>query len=91
MHSQTSHFRLINALGTRAAEMRLPPEEEHSANRFHKDMFLSGVEKIIAVSAFPFPTQAFLLFFPPSVSWPSLTPTADCPQSINGLLPNAPP
>jgi hypothetical protein len=53
IHSQTSHFRLINALGTRAAELRLPAEEEHSAYKFHKDMFLSGVERIIIVSALP--------------------------------------
>jgi len=55
IHSQTSHFRLINALGTRAAELRLPSEEEHSAYRFHKDMFLSGVERSIVVSALPSP------------------------------------
>lgn len=54
--SQTSHFRLINALGTRAADLRLPSEEEHSAYKFHKDMFLSGIERIILVSALPFPT-----------------------------------
>ena len=56
IHSQTSHFRLINALGTRAAELRLPSEEEHSAYNFHKDLFLSGIERIIVVSALPLPT-----------------------------------
>lgn len=56
IHWQTSHFRLVNALGTRAAELRLPSEEEHSAYQFHKDLFLSGIERIIVVSALPFPT-----------------------------------
>jgi len=55
IHSLTSHFRLINALDTRAADLRLPSEEEHSAYRFHKDMFLSGIE-VIVVSALPLPT-----------------------------------
>jgi len=33
----------INALDTCAAELRLP-SEEHSTYRFHKDMFISGIE-----------------------------------------------
>ncbi|KAF8525961.1 armadillo-type protein [Hysterangium stoloniferum] len=47
MNYLTSHFQLINALGKVAQELNLPPENEHSAHRFHVDLFASGIERII--------------------------------------------
>lgn len=47
--SQTIHLRLINNMARAAADLHLPSDSEHSAHRFHRDLFLSGIEKIIAV------------------------------------------
>ena len=47
---QTMHFKFINAVASCAQALNLPKDHEHSAFRFHQDMFLSGVERTIAVS-----------------------------------------
>lgn len=44
------HFKLLNALAKATAELKLPPDNELSAARFHRDMLMSGIERIIAVS-----------------------------------------
>ncbi|KAJ8503524.1 hypothetical protein ONZ45_g10778 [Pleurotus djamor] len=46
----TTHLRLINALSKCVEDLNLPKDHEHSAYRFHMDMFLSGIERIIAIS-----------------------------------------
>ena len=46
---QTMHFKLLNALAKATAELKLPPDDELSAARFHRDMLMSGIERIIAV------------------------------------------
>jgi hypothetical protein len=48
---QTMHFKLLNAVARTTAELKLPADDELSAARFHRDMLLSGVERIIAVSS----------------------------------------
>lgn len=40
----------MNAIAKAAADLSLPKEHEHSAYRFHSDLFLSGIERIILVS-----------------------------------------
>ena len=44
------HFKFINAVASCAHALNLPKDHEHSAFRFHHDMFLSGIERIISVS-----------------------------------------
>ncbi|KAF9493166.1 hypothetical protein BDN71DRAFT_1450718 [Pleurotus eryngii] len=46
----TSHLRLINSIAKSTEDLNLPRDHEHSAYRFHTDMFLSGLERIIAIS-----------------------------------------
>ncbi|KAF7374602.1 Drf-GBD domain-containing protein [Mycena sanguinolenta] len=46
----TTHLKLINAIAKTAAELNLPKEHDHSAYRFHADLFLSGFERIILIS-----------------------------------------
>ena len=43
------HFKLLNAVAKAAADLKMPKENDHSAYRFHSDMFLSGIEKILLV------------------------------------------
>lgn len=43
------HFKFINAIASHVRALNLPKEHEHSAYRFHQDMFLSGIERIISV------------------------------------------
>ncbi|CAK5268292.1 unnamed protein product [Mycena citricolor] len=46
----TTHLKLINATSKSVAELNMPKEHEHSAFRFHQDLFLSGFERIILIS-----------------------------------------
>ncbi|KAJ7018809.1 armadillo-type protein [Mycena alexandri] len=46
----TTHLKLINAIARAVAEQNLPKDNEHSAHRFHSDLFLSGFERIILIS-----------------------------------------
>ncbi|KAJ6512919.1 armadillo-type protein [Mycena sanguinolenta] len=46
----TTHLKLINAMAKTVAELDLPKEHDHSAYRFHADLFLSGFERIILIS-----------------------------------------
>lgn len=46
----TTHMKLINAISRSAADLSLPKDHDHSAYRFHSDLFLSGLERIILIS-----------------------------------------
>jgi hypothetical protein len=46
---QTTHFKLLNAIAKAAEEMNVPRDNDLSAYRFHADLFLSGLERIILV------------------------------------------
>ncbi|KAG6896322.1 hypothetical protein C0992_009113 [Termitomyces sp. T32_za158] len=46
----TTHLKLINAISKAADDLKLPKDHDHSAYRFHSDLFLSGLERIILVS-----------------------------------------
>ncbi|KAJ7066869.1 armadillo-type protein [Mycena belliarum] len=46
----TTHLKLVNAIAKGVAELNLPRDNEHSAHRFHMDLFLSGFERIILIS-----------------------------------------
>lgn len=46
---QTTHFKLINAIAKEAQSLNLSKEHDHSAHRFHTDLFLSGIERILLV------------------------------------------
>ncbi|KAJ2918485.1 hypothetical protein MD484_g1959, partial [Candolleomyces efflorescens] len=46
----TTHLRFINAIAASAGDLNLPKENELSAYRFHSDLFLSGLERIILIS-----------------------------------------
>lgn len=46
------HLKLMNAIAKAVADLNLPKDNELSAYRFHSDMFLSGLERIILVSCF---------------------------------------
>ncbi|KAG5646973.1 hypothetical protein DXG03_001696 [Asterophora parasitica] len=46
----TIHMKLINAISTTVADLSFPKEHDHSAYRFHDDLFLSGLERIILIS-----------------------------------------
>lgn len=50
MTYMTSHFKFLNALAEAAESQRLPPNDSHSSVRFHTDMFLSGIERIIVMA-----------------------------------------
>ncbi|KIJ51427.1 hypothetical protein M422DRAFT_26843 [Sphaerobolus stellatus SS14] len=43
----TTHFQFVNALAKLAQDTNLQQEDEHSAYRFHADLFASGFERII--------------------------------------------
>ncbi|RDB25943.1 hypothetical protein Hypma_006681 [Hypsizygus marmoreus] len=46
----TTHLKLLTAISKAAADLNLPKEHDHSAYRFHSDLFLSGLERIILIS-----------------------------------------
>ncbi|KAF8133090.1 armadillo-type protein [Mycena galopus ATCC 62051] len=46
----TTHLKLVNAIAKTVAELNLPKDNDHSAYRFHADLFLSGFERIILIS-----------------------------------------
>ena len=46
---QTMHFKFLNAIASNVRTLNLPKDHEHSAYRFHQDMFQSGIERIISV------------------------------------------
>ncbi|TFK33227.1 armadillo-type protein [Crucibulum laeve] len=46
----TTHLRLLNAIAQSVADLDLPKDHDHSAYRFHSDLFLSGLERIILIS-----------------------------------------
>ncbi len=48
-----SHLKLLNAIAQRVSDLGLPKDHELSAYHFHCDLFLSGLERIILVGAFP--------------------------------------
>jgi hypothetical protein len=43
------HFKLLNAIAKATEDLDLPKEDELSAHKFHLDLFLSGIERIILV------------------------------------------
>ncbi|TFK70322.1 hypothetical protein BDN72DRAFT_958920 [Pluteus cervinus] len=46
----TTHLRFINAVAKSVADLNYPKESELSAWRFHSDLFLSGLERIILIA-----------------------------------------
>jgi len=50
MAYMTTHFRFLNAVAKAVQDLNLPKDHEHSAYRFHSDMFLSGVERVLLVA-----------------------------------------
>ncbi|EIW57226.1 uncharacterized protein TRAVEDRAFT_168855 [Trametes versicolor FP-101664 SS1] len=46
----TMHLKFVNAIASYAHALNLPKEHEHSAYRFHHDMFQSGVERILSIA-----------------------------------------
>ncbi|KAF8896485.1 armadillo-type protein [Infundibulicybe gibba] len=46
----TTHLKLLNAIASNVADLNLPKDHDHSAYRFHSDLFLSGLERIILIS-----------------------------------------
>ncbi|KAJ7471520.1 armadillo-type protein [Mycena galericulata] len=46
----TTHLKLINSIAKAVADLNLPKDHDHSAYRFHADLFLSGFERIILIS-----------------------------------------
>ncbi|RPD74973.1 hypothetical protein L226DRAFT_553062 [Lentinus tigrinus ALCF2SS1-7] len=46
----TMHFKFVNAIASYAQTLNLPKDHEHSAYRFHQDMFASGIERILAIA-----------------------------------------
>ncbi|KAH7106293.1 armadillo-type protein [Auriculariales sp. MPI-PUGE-AT-0066] len=46
----TTHFRFVNACAGAALDQRVPPDHPHSAFKFHHDLQLSGMERIIATA-----------------------------------------
>jgi len=49
---QTTHMRFINSMAKCVEALNMPKEHEHSAYRFHMDLFLSGLERVILVCSF---------------------------------------
>jgi hypothetical protein len=49
---QTTHLRFLNSIAKCVAALNMPKEHEHSAYRFHTDLFLSGLERVILVCSF---------------------------------------
>jgi hypothetical protein len=47
------HFRLLNAIAKATEDLDLSKEDELSAHKFHSDLFLSGIERIILVRPLP--------------------------------------
>ncbi|KAI0027501.1 armadillo-type protein [Vararia minispora EC-137] len=50
MSYMTAHFRLLNALAKAALDNGLQKEDPMSAYQFHKDLFLSGLERILLIA-----------------------------------------
>ncbi|KAJ7227425.1 armadillo-type protein [Mycena pura] len=46
----TTHLKLINSICRVVEELNLPKDNEHSAYRFHSDLFLCGFERIVLIS-----------------------------------------
>ncbi|KAI0351701.1 hypothetical protein OH77DRAFT_1486744 [Trametes cingulata] len=46
----TMHLKFVNAIASYAQALNLPKEHEHSAYQFHRDMFLSGIERILSIA-----------------------------------------
>lgn len=46
----TTHLRLINSIAKCVADLNMLKDHDHSAHRFHSDLFLSGLERIILIS-----------------------------------------
>ncbi|KAF9477186.1 hypothetical protein BDN70DRAFT_811098 [Pholiota conissans] len=46
----TTQLKLVNAISKCVEALNMPREHEHSAYRFHTDLFLSGLERIILIS-----------------------------------------
>ncbi|KAI0789852.1 armadillo-type protein [Abortiporus biennis] len=50
MSYMTIHFKFLNAVAKIASELKVPREHELSAYNFHKDMFLSGIERVLLIA-----------------------------------------
>ncbi|OCH93043.1 hypothetical protein OBBRIDRAFT_750238 [Obba rivulosa] len=50
MSYMTTHFRFLNAVCKAVQDLNLPKDHEHSAYKFHSDMFLSGLERVLLVA-----------------------------------------
>ena len=48
------HLKFVNAIASYAQALNLPKDHEHSAYRFHSDMFQSGIERILSVRRLDF-------------------------------------
>lgn len=76
------HLKFVNAIASYAQALNLPKEHEHSAFQFHRDMFQSGIERILSV-------RSPLLRPVHNVLTPSLSFGADCTQSVDDILSDA--
>jgi len=50
MSYMTTHLRLINAISKAVEDLGLPKESELSPHRFHSDMFLSGIDRVLVIA-----------------------------------------
>ncbi|KAH8100969.1 armadillo-type protein [Cristinia sonorae] len=50
MSYMTMHLKLINAIAKVVEDLDLPKESELSPHRFHSDMFLSGIDRILLIA-----------------------------------------
>ncbi|PPR05965.1 hypothetical protein CVT24_004629 [Panaeolus cyanescens] len=46
----TTHLKFVNSVAKCVESLNMPKEHEHSAWRFHHDLFLSGLERILLIS-----------------------------------------
>lgn len=71
MSYMTAQFRLLNAIAKCAQNLNLPKEHELSPHRFHSDLFLSGIDRILLVGLLLLPYLTHpLILFPFSVDRP---------------------
>ena len=76
------HFKFVNAIASYAQTLNLPKDHEHSAFRFHQDMFASGIERILAVSSSRLSVSA---------SHADAFASKDRAQGVDNILPDASP
>ncbi|THH29930.1 hypothetical protein EUX98_g4256 [Antrodiella citrinella] len=50
MSYMTTHFKLLNAISKAVDDLGMPKESELSPHRFHSDMFLSGIDRVLVIA-----------------------------------------